>query len=116
MQNLSFAPRVSVFSAEGALLYSVHPARAAKMVTAADQVRKLKGGKVREITVNTVRHETSRPAQPPRINQYMGQKYTYTESTVNAAGEVDGRVCQLKYIHPGDRSIFMLSVTDCLTA
>ncbi len=116
MQTSSFAPRVSVYSPEGALLYSVHPERAAQLVTEPEQIRKRKGGKVREITVSTVRHETSRPSQPPRLNQYMGQKYTYTEPTKNLSGEIDGRVCQFKYIHPGDRAIFCLSVTDCLTA
>ena len=113
MQPASFAPRVLVFSASGNLLYTVHAERAAKMRA---EVRKRKGGHIREITISESAPHTHKPASVPTLRDYMGQRYTVKERTKNEVGEVDGIVCQFRWIHPGDRPLFRLSVTDCLVA
>ncbi len=45
-----------------------------------------------------------------------GQKYTYVEAVCDDDGNKTAQLHQLKYIDTKDRSLFCLSVTDCLTA
>lgn len=130
MNSTQFASRVRVFSLSGNLLFVLHAegaARTLKEIVAgarageeslvrASHIRKRARGRIIEITVPADAPGTHKPPTAPSLSQYMGQKYTITERTKNAAGEVDGRVCQHKYIHPGDRPLFRLSVTDCMRA
>ena len=107
-----FAPRVSVLAPSGRLLFVIHAARAAQMVERPEQILKTKGGLVREIVVAETAPKTNEPSSPAGLAAYMGQRYTRIERLVNDDGEFDGgRVHQFKPIHPGDRDLFVLSVT-----
>jgi len=111
-----FAPRVSVLAPSGRLLFVIHAARAAQMVERPEQILKTKGGLVREIVVAETAPKTKEPSAPAGLAAYMGQRYTRIERLVNDDGEFDGgRVHQFKPIHPGDRDLFVLSVTDNLS-
>jgi len=111
-----FAPRVSVLAPSGRLLFVIHAARAAQMVERPEQILKTKGGLVREIVVAETAPKTNEPSSPAGLAAYMGQRYTRIERLVNDDGEFDGgRVHQFKPIHPGDRDLFVLSVTDNLS-
>ncbi len=114
--QISFASRVLVY-ANGSLVYSTHAERAARLMQEGAIVqRKSKKGKVFELSVATFASRPPKPPTAPSLSMYMGQKYTITERTKNAAGEIDGRVCQYKWINPGDRPLFVLAVTDCMRA
>jgi len=116
MQPSEFAPRVSVRAPSGRLLFVIHAARAAQMVERPEQILKTKGGLVREIVVAETAPKTNEPSSPAGLAAYMGQRYTRMERLVNDDGEFDGgRVHQFKPIHPGDRDLFVLSVTDNLS-
>ena len=116
MQPSEFAPRVSVRAPSGRLLFVIHAARAAQMVERPEQILKTKGGLVREIVVAETAPKTNEPSSPAGLAAYMGQRYTRIERLVNDDGEFDGgRVHQFKPIHPGDRDLFVLSVTDNLS-
>jgi hypothetical protein len=62
---------------------------------------------VREIEVPERPTVCIGPPSPPRLTQYMGQKYTYRSVTAGA------RVIEFRRIHPDDQELFLLSVTDC---
>ena len=114
--SAEFAPRVSVLAPSGRLLFVIHAARAAQMVERPEQILKTKGGLVREIVVAETAPKTNEPSSPAGLAAYMGQRYTRMERLVNDDGEFDGgRVHQFKPIHPGDRELFVLSVTDNLS-
>jgi len=55
----------------------------------------------------------SKPPTPPSIHQYMGQHYTHRERMKNSPVQAPARI-EFNYIHPDDRDLFCLSVTDCL--
>jgi len=117
MKTVEYSSRVHVFSPGGQLLFAVHAERARQLVSECGYgIRKRTGParKVREIEAVEIAPRTGRPCSPPLLTQYMGQRYTRTERTRNADGDVDGRVVQFKHIHPADRPLFLLSVTDCL--
>jgi len=115
MQTSEFSPRVSVFAPSGRLLFVIHAERAATMVQRPEQILKRKGGKVREIEAAEMAPRTNRAASPAGLSHYVGQRYTSMERLVNLAGEFDGsRTQQFKYIHPGDRDLFQLAVTENL--
>jgi hypothetical protein len=119
MTNLDFSARVMVFAPGGQILFAVHAERARHLVSEYGYLIRKRSGpgrKVREIEATEIAPRAHKPCSPPTLTQFMGQKYTKVERTKNAAGEIDGRVCQFKFIHPGDRALFMLSVTDCLVA
>ena len=115
MQTSDFAPHVSVFAPSGRRLFVIHAARAAQMVHSPEQILKRKKGLVREILVSETAPETRKSPTPVMSAGSTASRYTHKERLVNTAGEFDGGiVCQFKYIHPGDRDLFRLSVTDNL--
>jgi hypothetical protein len=114
---MTFSPRVHVYSPGGQILFAVHAERARQLVAEFGYLIRKRTGpgrKVREIEATEIAPPTHKPCSPPSLHQFMGQKYTQVERTRNVAGEIDGRVVQFKPIHPGDRPLFLLSVTDCM--
>ncbi len=57
--------------------------------------------------------EPKKPCSRPSIHQYMGQSYTHRERSKNCPVQTQARI-EFNYIHPDDRDLFCLSVTDCL--
>ncbi len=116
MKITEYASRVMVFSPSGSLLFCVHPERAKLIVADGGTARKVRRGKIREITAARCVAPSPKPNSTPHLSQYMGQKYTFRERTVDADGNANGATAAFKYIHPGDRPLFLLSVTDCMRA
>jgi hypothetical protein len=110
---MTFSPKVFVFSPAGTLAYQVHAERAARLIES-HRARAIGSGKaVRNIQLLlTLGSPTDTPTDAS-IGQYMGQRYTFREA-VGTDGTV-GHCATFKYIHPKDRPLFRLSVTDCLS-
>lgn len=108
-----YASKVSVFSAAGRYLYSVHAARAKQLVIDC-VVSPVEVSKERPRIWKVVLQQSS-PGQvigPPRplsAQSYKGQSYVFRESVGNY------HTCMFKDISSDDLWAFRLAQTDCLS-
>jgi hypothetical protein len=86
----------------------VPAAEAERMVGRGARIR-ARNGHVREIEIMTGPGNPLGPPSSPSLTQYMGQRYTRMQSL-----ETGARCLGFRWIHPDDRALFMLSVTDCM--
>ena len=120
---MTFAPVVYLRSRAGHILRTLHPAEARRLAPHC-AVSRTRGERIREMTLlsDPVASQAwphagrqAMPVTPPRLANYMGQRYTRTVPLERPDGRVDHRVIEFRPIHPGDRPLFRLSVTDCLS-
>lgn len=117
-----FSDVVYLLSVAGHVLRTLHAAEAARIAPTCE-ITRTRAGRIRELRLRSTpaaeqswphTGKPARPVTPPRITAYMGQRYTRQVQLQNAAGEVDHRCHEFRWIDKRDRPLFRLSVTDCL--
>ncbi len=112
MRNLE--SRVDVYSVAGKWVESVSPYAALQRIAQGGHIRRLRKGKVSAIQLSPEGPgKPTGPPSKPSLTQYMGQRYTRREA-VGSDGQMSGHCISFRSIHPDDRGLFCLSVTDCL--
>ncbi len=103
------ARRVYVFApGSEQCLRIVHRAEAQRMIATGRARRRCSSDTMRAIELTETPGRPLRAPSPPRLTQFMGQRYTYVERL-----EVNHRLVALKHIDRRDQPLFLLSVTDC---
>ena len=75
------------------------------------RVRDERRGQVTELDLPTSCAPNA-PPSPPRLSQYMGQKYTRVEEIRNG-DDVVAHVIEFRRIEQRDQALFLSAITDC---
>jgi hypothetical protein len=114
LRKKQFATRVQLYGSNNRFLGNVPANEAERLhVTGGAAIHDQRGHTVRAIRLSNPIGNPRKPPSPPSIHQYMGQHYTHREKI--GGKEQFARLVQFNYIHPDDKPLFCLSVTDCLT-
>lgn len=73
-----------------------------------------RAGVIRAVQLHNELPAPQRSPTPPTVRMYMGQSYTHRRHLAKGEERRGELSVEFRYIHPDDRPLFCLSVTDCL--